>query len=215
MSKHILRALVCITFIAAIFVCAVNTNWFRYRPGLVELVVILMYLAGFLLVISFSLVVLLSRKNHPALLIIAVLLNLGFPVWAVWGNWQTFAFSAKEGFDYVDRLPAGMCSSNEGDIKYWVELKNPWSKGHKEYLLIEKKSGEQIRIPIKIFDEQPTAYLRGTSNDWGRLLTTEQDGVYSLILNKGFILDGVKKIRIDTLGMTSSVIEISGSHQKQ
>ena len=215
MSKNILRTLVCITFIAAVFVYAVNTNWFRYQPGLVEGVVILMYLAGFLLIVLFSLVVLLLQKNHPILLIIAVLLNLFYPVWAVLGNWTTISFSAKTGFNYVDKLPAAVCSSEEGEVKYWVELKNPWSARHEEFLVLEKNSEKQVRIMIDVFGGQPTSFILVNDTSWGNLSPTAEKQVYMLEIGENFLIDKKKKFRIDTLGMTSSVIDASGLPQNQ
>src|SRR5215475_12118949 len=96
---------------------------------------------------------------------------------------------------HKEKSPPAALQTTQGSIKYWIEIENPFSAHHAEFLVVE--NGSAKRIPIQVFAGPAAGYSSATkADDWGTLSSTSDPNVAILTLGPSLSPSG-GKFRID------------------
>jgi len=103
---------------------------------------------------------------------------------------------------HKEQSPPAVLQTTQGLFKYWIEIENPFSARHAEFLIFE--NGSAKRIPIQVFAGPATGYTSATkADDWGTLSSTSDPNVAILTLGPRLSPSG-GKFRIDIESSTAS-----------
>lgn len=178
---------------AAIVIVGLLTNWLRYGLSLEGLFV----LASVLVVVGIVFVICYfsyTRYSYSGLVgaVFAAIAGTGFVLYvydkSIGGLPQLYV-------SHIERSPPAVLETSKGPLKYWLEIQNPHSSQHAEFLVVER--GKQVRIPIQIFTGAITGYLSPTKpSDWVTLTNTEEPDVMILVLGPSFASNN-QRFKID------------------
>jgi hypothetical protein len=185
---------------AAVVLLGLLTNWFRYALSLeatvvVAVTVLAVFVVGWVSYLSYT-------RNSAAL--------LGLDAVVVAASIAVILLIHREALGGLPRLyvahneksPPAVLQTTQGPFKYWIEIENPFSAGHAEFLVFE--NGSAKRIPIQVFAGPATGYMSGTkADDWGTLSSTSDPNVAILTLGPRLSPSG-GKFRIDIESGTAS-----------
>jgi len=179
--------------IAAILLLGLLTNWFRYSLSLEAIFVIAAVCIAVVLVIWLSYVTYARNSGGFLGATAAVAIVSAAIVLLVHDN--TIGGMPHLALSHVEKSPPAVLQAQRGDIKYWLEIENPFSSQHAEFLVLD--DGKERRIPIQLFVEPSKGYTSAAkSSDWGVLSLTSDSNV--LVLTVGpFLSSSSKKFRVD------------------
>jgi hypothetical protein len=157
-----------------LLVAGLMTNWFRYSLSHEDAILLRHLITISLVVIGMHLAILMLPKRSlvtkimpftvtlVAVGILALLMHEThgryFPLW------QT---------SQLERNGVQGLTMKEGEVFYHLELENPFSSSHREYLILKSKKRE-IRIALPLFHRSIGGYIPATKPaDW---CTLEQSG---------------------------------------
>src|SRR5262245_50294923 len=187
-----------LTVAAAIVLLGLLTNWFRYALSLeatvvVAVTVLAVFVVGWISYLSY-------RRNSAAL--------LGLDATVVAASIAVVLLIQREalgGLPYVthiEKSPPAVFQTTQGRFKYWIEIENPFSARHAEFLFVE--NGSAKRIPIQVFAGPATGHESVTkADDWGTSSSTSDPNVAILTLGPRLSPSG-RKFRIDIESGTAS-----------
>ena len=90
-----------------------------------------------------------------------------------YGEWLPTLASAE-----VETSGAARLNANSGDLLYRLELHNPGTVTHREYLVVTR-GGQERRIRLPVFDDARSGYVSAkVPSDWIVLHPTEDTDVY-------------------------------------
>lgn len=194
MIHRLALALVLIVLFCSITYAGLLTNWFRYKLSLEATFVVVPLVVGAF--ISILLAVVAYTKGSPKIFFGAVAVALvaaGIVVIVqmhVFGQIPTFFTK------HIEKSPVGCLVTPQGDLEYWIELENPFTSAHREYLLV-RRGHEQYRVPVPIFDSTQAAFVSPVNvTDWGRLEVTTNPEIFILILGPSLIREGRFQINL-------------------
>ena len=185
---------------AAVVLLGLLTNWFRYALSLeatvvVAVTVLAVFVVGWVSYLSYM-------RNSAAL--------LGLDAVVVAASIAVVLLIHREALGGLPRLyvahkeksPPAVLQTTQGPFKYWIEIENPFSARHAEFLVFE--NGSAKRIPIQVFAGPATGYTSATkADDWGTLSSTSDPNVAILTLGPRLSPSG-GKFRIDIESGTAS-----------
>ena len=110
------------------------------------------------------------------LLVLAILGSSGYAIKThhdTYGEWLPSPASAD-----VETSGAATLNTNSQNISYRLELHNPGTVAHREYLIVTR-GGQERRIRLPVFDDARSGYVSAkTPSDWIVLHPTEDTNVY-------------------------------------
>src|SRR6266481_359889 len=72
---------------------------------------------------------------------------------------------------HKEKSPAAVLQTRQGSYKYWIEIENPFSASHEEFLVFDCEN--EKRIPIQVFAGPAKGYISAIkADDWGTLSPT-------------------------------------------
>ena len=84
---------------------------------------------------------------------------------------QREAFGDLPYVTHSEKSPPAVLQTTQGRFKYWIEIENPFSARHAEFLFVE--NGSAKRIPIQVFAGPATGHVSVTkADDWGTSSST-------------------------------------------
>jgi hypothetical protein len=177
----------------AVILLGLLTNWFRYALSLEATVVVAVTVLAVFIVGGVS--YLSYMRNSAAFLgLDAVVVAASIAVVLLihreaLGGLPRFYVAHKE------KSPPAVLQTTQGSFKYWIEIANPFSARHAEFLVFG--NGSAKRIPIQVFAGPATAYMSATKvDDWGTLSSISDPNVAILTLGPRLSPSG-GKFRID------------------
>lgn len=170
---------------AGVVLCGLLTNWFRYGLSLEGTVVVITTLITVAIVVPVSCISYL--RNSGGVLgvgaiaaVIGVIIVLLVYDKAI-GGLPRFYLS------HVEKSPPETVQTQRGALKYWIEIQNPFSSKHAEFLVVY--AGREMRIPIQIFIDSSKGYMSAAKpSDWATLSPTSDPNI--AILTLGPFLNG-------------------------
>jgi hypothetical protein len=98
----------------------------------------------------------------------------------------------------VNKSPVGVIKSHKEEIDYWIVLKNPFAKSHREYLVVKQGTVDHT-FQVPIFQGPAKGYVESTRvEDWGKLAKTAQRDVFLFTVNKAFSPAGRFRVNLAT-----------------
>jgi hypothetical protein len=188
----------------AVLLTGLLTNWFRYGLSLEATLVVACALIALLPVCGISYLAYTRNSiRYLRLDIAAIFLSVVIVLYvhheAIGGLPAVYA-------RHIEKSPPEMVHTARGPLKYWIELENPFSAGHAEFLVVA--NGSPIRIPIRVFGEQPVGYasaLKGS--DWATLRVISED---TAVLTLGARLAAGKQFRVHLTNRTATEVPAGG-----
>ncbi len=169
------------------------SNWFRYELSLEGiLVAIPLYLAVAAIVI-FATTAYLQRSTM--LLTSSIVTAVAGAILVLFVYDHVFGGFPRFYLNHVDQSPPAVIQTAQGPLKYWLELKNPFSREHAEFLVVGR--GKEQRIPVRIFDK-PVDYYAGAADpgDWATLTVTREPDIVILSVGRSLLRPGRFKINL-------------------
>lgn len=189
-------ALALIFLLCSITYAGLLTNWFRYKLSLETTFVVVPLVVGAF--ISVLLAVVAYIKGSSQILFGAVAVALAASVIVVMAQMQTFGQMPTFFSKHVEKSPVGHLATPQGDLEYWIELENPFTSTHREYLLV-RRGHEQYRVSVPIFDTTQAVFVSPVNaTDWGSLEVTSNPEIFILILGPSLIREGRFQINLGT-----------------
>lgn len=158
---------------AGVVICGLLTNWFRYGLPIEGLLVISITLVAIAIVVSISYASFV--RNSGEILGVGALVTIFSAAFVLvtydkaMGEYPHFYLS------HIEKSPPALIQTEQGYLKYWIEIQNPFSSRHEEFLVLD--TGKEKRIEIQIFSGSSVAFVSPTKpSDWATLsLTSEPD----------------------------------------
>lgn len=203
MIKILSFALVLTLSLAGLAYFGLLSNWFRYEPSLEAIFVSVPLILG--VSVSSVLAVLAYRRNSRHLLAGAFVAAGLAAILVVEAQFHAFGEMPSLYANDVRRSPTGRIVTPQGDVEYWIELRNPFANGHREYVVIRRGVHEN-RLLVPIFDGPAGAILYGDGvAGWGRLEATSATDVYLLKIGSSLPRGAGKIFKIN---LHTGVVEV-------
>lgn len=178
MVKKLSIGLVLALWLAGTVYLALLSNWFRYGFSLEAMAVASTLLPGVL--ISSVLAFLAYRLNSIALVVSAFIATGVAEVLVVTVQLDALGEMPSLYLNHIEKSPAGRTKTPQGEVEYWIELKNPFADSHSEHVVIRREAKE-YRFEVPIFNGTAGGYMSpGTAQDWGQLEVVSAPDVYML-----------------------------------
>jgi hypothetical protein len=175
----LLLSLIAVAFGALL--CGLLSNWFRYELSLEATLVLATALAA-VLVTGGTAYVAYRRASAVHLGAAALAMAAGIGLVLVVHH-QAIGGLPRFYLAHTERSPHAVLQTRAGAVTYWIELENPFSSRHEEFLVVASPQKKRIRIEA----------LRGPAGgfasaavpeDWGTLSMTDDPGVVILTLGR-------------------------------
>ncbi len=157
------------------------TNWFRYGASIEALAVLGPLVFFSMLIVFLHLKSIFSTKQRTIVTSLAFasevasILIVFLLMHSVYGYYYPSWYKD----DAIQNAPQSLVIKN-GQITYYLEVHNPFSDDHEEYLiLILKNSMHRLKLPIFEWRRQSLTYANNAS-DWCTLVPTQDSGIYLL-----------------------------------
>ena len=153
------------------------SNWFREGLALGESVIVTTLLLSLPAVLLVAIITYRKDNEWLAVILTAIILGSGWYVAKThhdaYGEWLPSLASAE-----VEASGNAALNTNGQNLSYRLELHNPGTVAHREYLVVTR-SGQERRIRLPVFDEAHSGYVSAkTPDDWIVLHPTEDTDVY-------------------------------------
>lgn len=155
------------------------SNWFRegLAPG--ESVIVATLLLSLPAVLLVAVVAYWKDNEWLAVVLVAIILGSGGYVAKshhdAYGEWLPTLTSAE-----VETSGTAKLNINGQELSYRLELHNPGTIAHREYLVV-KRAGQERRMRLPLFDTARSGYVSAkTPGDWIVLHPTENSDVYRM-----------------------------------
>ncbi|MDH3309090.1 MAG: hypothetical protein OEM95_00165 [Gammaproteobacteria bacterium] len=153
------------------------SDWFREELALGESVIATTLALSAIAAVIVAVIAYWKDNEWLAVVLVAIILGSGWYVGKThhkaYGEWFP-SFAPKE----VESSGTAKLSANGQDISYRLELHNPGTVTHREYLVVTR-GGKDQRIRLPVFEEARSGYVSPKSpNDWIVLHPTENTDVF-------------------------------------
>jgi MFS family permease len=153
------------------------SDWFREGLALGESVIATTLVLSVIAAVIVAVIAYWKDNEWLAVVLVAIILGFGWYVGKThhqaYGKWFP-SFASKE----VEKSGTAKLSANGQEISYRLELHNPGTVTHREYLVVTR-GGKDQRIRLPIFDEARSGYVSAkTPSDWIVLHPTTETGVF-------------------------------------
>lgn len=203
MVRQLSLFLVLAFLLGSITLCGLLTNWFRYGLSLeaaVVFVAIVVSCAVVLVVCSIS-----YTQNNARLAGVAVatvIVSIAF-VLVVYN--QTMGGLPKFYLSHIVRSPPDVIQTTDGRLRYWVELRNPFSRQHEEYLMV--RDGETKGIKLQLYTKAVGMYVGATKpSDWSTLTPTKDPNIAIFTTGPSLAVDS-RRFQVNLAVGTATVLQ--------
>jgi uncharacterized membrane protein YeaQ/YmgE (transglycosylase-associated protein family) len=175
----------------AVILGGLLSNWFRYELSLEGiLVAIPLYLAVAIVAILATTA---YRQRSTLFLTTSIATAVAGAVLVFLVYDHVFGGFPRFYLNHMDQSPPAVIQTPQGPLKYWLELKNPFSREHAEYLVVGR--GKEQHIPVRIFDK-PVDYYAGAvePGDWATIVLTREPDIVILTVGRSLLHPGRFKI---------------------
>jgi hypothetical protein len=142
------------------------SNWFREGLTLGESVIVTTLALSLPTVLILAVIAYWNEHNQwfALLLVVVILGSSGYVIKKhhdAYGEWLPALASAE-----VETSGTATLNTNGQNISYRLELHNPGSVAHREFLIVTR-SGQERRIRLPVFDDARSGYVSAkTPSDW-------------------------------------------------
>lgn len=192
MRKLVVAAVLLYAAGAIAMICLLS-NWFRYSLSLEAMLVAAVIITGGTVVLTVGAIA--FKRPSRALVIMLLVTVLGFCAWITAMHRSEFGtWIPPLQFHHVVTSGYATLATRGEMLRYGVELRDPFSSAHEEYLVVDWSGGKrEIRLPI--FDHAPSGYGGAAeTRDWVVLLPTDNENVF--VAQIGSYLSD-KRFRVD------------------
>jgi hypothetical protein len=179
---------------AAVAALGFISNWFREELTLGESAIVTTLVIGVPAALLIAILAWWKYNEWLTLLLVAVILGAGGYVLKLhhdaYGEWLPMQLSAD-----TETSGTALLNAHGRTIRYRLELHNPGTVSHREYLVVTRDSREQ-RIRLPLFGDARSGYVSAKSPaDWIVLRPTPDANVYAaetggfLFVRKSFTVD--------------------------
>ena len=164
--------------VAAVAALGFISNWFRDQLTLGESVIVTTLVLSLPAVLILAVTAYWNEHNQwfTLILVVVILGSSGYVIKThhdAYGEWLPSLASAE-----AETSGTATINVNGQNISYQLELHNPGTVAHREYLVVTR-SGRERRIRLPIFDDARSGYVSAKApNDWIALHPTEDTNVY-------------------------------------
>ena len=163
--------------VAAVAALGFISDWFREQLMLGKSAIVTTLVASLPVVLLLAMIAYWKYDERLAFLLVAVMLgSSGYALKTyhdAYGEWLPSSVSA----DTVTSGPASL-QVNGQTLTYRLELDNPGTVTHREYLLVIR-GGKDLRIRLPLFENARSGYVSAkTPNDWIVLHPTDDAHIY-------------------------------------
>ncbi len=178
------------------------SNWFRYGLSLEAMLVSAVIVGGGVAVLVVASVA--FKRPCRATIVVLCVAELGSAACAgalhrnAFGTWTPpLQLHHIEASGYATLETRGQL------LRYAVELRDPFSSVHEEFLVINRR-GDELRIRLPIFAEIPGGYFAATQpQDWVVLLPTDDKNVFIAEIGSSL---SEKRFRVDLTSRAVTVL---------
>jgi hypothetical protein len=154
------------------------SNWFREGLTLGESAIVTTLVISVPAALLIAIMAWWKYNEWLTLLLVAVILGAGGYVLKLhhdaYGEWLPSLASAE-----VETSGTAKLNANGQDLFYRLELHNPGTVAHREYLVVTR-DGQERRIRLPVFGDARSGYVSAKSpNDWIVLRPTPDANVYT------------------------------------
>ncbi len=162
---------------AASAVLGFLSNWFREGLTFGQSAIVTTLVVSLPVVLLVAIIAYWKYSERLTLLLVAVIVgSAGYVLKThhdAYGEW----FPTRGAAD-IETSGTARLSTPGGDLSYRLELHDPGTVGHREYLIVTR-GGKDQRIRLPLFDEARSGYVSAkTPNDWIVLQPTADADVY-------------------------------------
>jgi hypothetical protein len=148
------------------------SNWFREGLALGESVIVTTLLLSIPAALLVAIIAWWKDNEWLAVVLVAIILGSGWYVanthHKAYGEWLPSLASAE-----VETSGNATLNANGQNISYRLELHNPGTVTHREYLVVTR-GGQERRIRLPVFDDARSGYVSAKApGDWIVLRSTE------------------------------------------
>ncbi len=163
---------------AAVAALGIISNWFRDQLTLGESVIVTTLLLSLPAVLIVAVIAYWNEHNQwfTLVLVVVILGSSGYVIKThhdAYGEWLPSLASAE-----VETSGTATLNTNGQNISYRLELHNPGTVAHREYLVVTR-GGQERRIRLPVFDDTRSGYVSAkTPGDWIVLHPTADADVF-------------------------------------
>ena len=163
--------------VAAVAALGFLSNWFREGLALGESIIVTTLLFSLPAVLLVAVIAYWKDNEWLAVVLVAIILGSGWYVAKThhdaYGEWLPSLASAE-----AETSGTATLNTNSQNISYRLELHNPGTVAHREYLVVAR-GGQERRIRLPVFDDTRSGYVSAkTPGDWIVLQSTEDTDVF-------------------------------------
>jgi len=154
-------------FYTAVAVAALGflSNWFREGLALGESVIVTTLVLSLPAALLVAVIAYWNENEWLVVVLVAIMLGSGWYVMKThhdaYGEWLPSPSSAD-----VETSGIATLNTNGQNISYRLELHNPGTVAHREYLVVTR-GGQERRIRLPLFDDARSGYVSAkTPSDW-------------------------------------------------
>jgi hypothetical protein len=205
MIRALALLLVLLILGAALLLCASLTNWFRYSLSLEATLVLAAAVLGIVAIAIVSYVA--YTKNSTGWIAADAFIAVASIAAVLLVHDHAIGGLPRLHASHREKGPPAVLQTQRGEINYWIELQNPFSADHAEFLVL--KDGKERRIPIEVFSGPTTGYASAAKPaDWATLSLTPDPNI--AVLTVGPLLSpSNQRFRIDLTTGTATRLPAS------
>lgn len=152
--------------LAALAALGIISNWFRDQLTLGESVIVTTLVLSLPTVLILAVIAYWNEHNQwfTLLLVVVILGSSGYVIKThhdTYGEWLPSLASVE-----VETSGTATLNTNGRNLSYRLELHNPGSVAHREFLIVTR-GGQERRIRLPVFDDARSGYVSAkTPGDW-------------------------------------------------
>jgi hypothetical protein len=164
--------------VAAFAALGFISNWFRDQLTLGESVIVTTLVLSLPTVLILAVIAYWNEHNQwfTLILVVVILGSSGYVIKThhdAYGEWLPSPTSAD-----VETSGTATLNSNGQNLSYRLELHNPGTVAHREFLIVTR-GGQERRIRLPVFDDKRSGYVTAKApSDWILLQPTEDTNIY-------------------------------------
>jgi hypothetical protein len=181
--------------VAAVVALGFISNWFRDQLTFGESVIVTTMILSLPTVLIIAVTAYWNDHNQwfTLLLVVVILGSSGYVIKThhdAYGEWLPSLASAE-----VETSGTATLNTNGQNLSYRLELHNPGSVAHREFLIVTR-GGQEQRIRLPVFDDKRSGYVSAKApSDWIVLHPAEDTDIYRV--ETGRFLFARKSFRVN------------------
>ncbi len=182
------------------------SSWFREGLALGESVIVTTLALSAIAAVIVAVIAYWKDNEWLAVVLVAIILGSGWYVGKThhqaYGEW----FPSFESVE-VESSGAATLNANGQSLTYRLELHNPGTVAHREYLVVTR-SGQERRIRLPLFDDARSGYVSPkTPSDWITLHPTEDADVFRAETGRFLFVKKSFRVNLRTGGVLALAVK--------